>query len=146
MKFKNSNKNFLSNYYNSKFTDSFYSNLKYDTMEHYFSSMKYFIPKTSNYYTHVNNILNIKDPSEIEIYTKAYPYLCSNFCNIKDIVMKNGLLLKFNQNSNLKQKLLNINGKIEADIDDEYWGLGKTGKGKNKLGLLLEEVRDELKF
>lgn len=146
MKFKNNKKNFLSNLYQSKFKDTIYSNFEFNSVEHYFNSMKYFIPKSNNYYTHVSNIMKIKNTEDIETYTKAYPYMCSNFCNIKDKVMKNGILLKFYQNPILKNKLINIKGNIEADIDDPYWGIGKDKKGKNKLGLILQEVRDELKF
>ena len=146
MKFKNNNKNFLSNLYHVKFKDNIYSNLEFNSIEHYFNSMKYFIPKSNNYYTHVENIRKIKKSIDIETYTKAYPYMCSNFCNLKDKVMKNGLTLKFYQNPELRKKLINTKGKIEAEIDDPYWGIGKNKLGKNKLGLLLEQVREELKF
>lgn len=146
MKFKNSNKHFLSNLYESKFKDTIYSNLEFNSMEHYYNSMKYFIPKSNNYHTHVENIRNIKKSDDVETYTKAYPYMCSNFCSLKDKVMKNGLTLKFYQNIDLRKKLLNTKGKIEVDMNDSYWGIGKDKKGENKLGRLLEEVREELKF
>ena len=146
MKFENKKKIFLSNYYQSKFKDTVYSNLEYNSVEHFFNSMKYFIPKSNNYDTHVNNIIKIKEPKDVGVYTKAYPYMCSNFCNLKDQVMKNGLIFKFEQNNLLKKKLINTKGNIIADIDDQYWGIGKNKNGRNKLGLLLEEVREELKF
>ena len=146
MKFKDSNKNFLSNLYHVTFKDTIYSNLEFPSMEHYFHSMKYFIPKSNNYHTHVSNILKIKKSTDVITYTKAYPYMCSNFCNLKDKVMKNGLTLKFYQNPHLRKKLINTSGPIIVDIDDSYWGIGKNKKGENKLGLLLQEVREELKF
>jgi len=146
MRFKNSNKNYLSNLYHVKFKDTIYSNLEFNSMEHYFNSMKYFIPKSNNYYTHVKNIREIKKSSDIDTYSKAYPYMCSNFCSIKDTVMKNGLILKFNQNPKLRNKLINTKGKIEVEMNNPYWGIGKNKNGKNKLGLLLEQVREELKF
>lgn len=144
MKFKNDKNNFLSNLYHSKFKDTIYSNLEFKSMEHYFNSMKYFIPKSNNYYTHVENIRKIKSSEDIQTYSKAYPYMCSNFCSLKDQVMKNGLILKFYQNPKLKKKLLNIKGEIVADLDDPYWGIGKDKKGNNKLGKILQEVRGEL--
>jgi ribA/ribD-fused uncharacterized protein len=146
MKFKKNKKNYLSNLYHSKFKDTIYSNLEFKSIEHYFNSMKYFIPKSNNYHTHVENIRNIKNSEDIETYSKAYPYMCSNFCNLKDEVMKNGLKQKFNQNQKLKDKLINLKGNIEFDSEDSYWGIGKDKKGNNKLGLILEEVREELKF
>ncbi len=146
MKFKNDKNIFLSNLYHSKFKDTIYSNLEFKSMEHYFNSMKYFIPKSNNYYTHVENIRKIKSSEDIQTYSKAYPYMCSIFCSLKDQVMKNGLILKFYQNPKLKKKLLNTKGEIVADLDDNYWGIGKDKKGKNKLGKILQEVRNELDF
>ena len=146
MKFTDNKRNFLSNMFNSKFKDSIYTNLEFSSMEHFYQSMKYFIPKTTNYLQHIENIRKIKNADAVKLYTKAYPHLCSNFCNIKDVVMKNGLILKFHQNNNIKQKLLKTKGKITAEIKDSYWGIGKDRKGRNRLGEILEDVRNELKI
>ena len=62
----------------------------------------------------------------------------------RDRVMKQGLLYKFAQNAELKQSLLSTkDAKLEeiGRFDGEYW----TSKGRNRLGELLMEVRDELK-
>jgi N-glycosidase YbiA len=146
MKFKNNSKNYLSNLYQISFKDTIYSNLEFKSMEHYFYSMKYFIPKSNNFHMHVKNIRKIKDSNDVTTYSKAYPYMCSNFCNIKDKVMKDGLILKFYQNPELRKKLVNTKGSILVEMEDSYWGIGKDKNGQNKLGLLLEQVRDELKF
>jgi predicted NAD-dependent protein-ADP-ribosyltransferase YbiA (DUF1768 family) len=34
---------------------------------------------------------------------------------------------------------------VEASKTDAFWGLGKKGNGKNMLGVLLMELRDELR-
>ena len=60
--------------------------------------------------------------------------------------MKNVLIEKFTQHSDLKEKLLSTKDSIlieESNIDP-YWGCGKNGKRKNMLGILLMEVREEL--
>jgi len=73
-------------------------------------------------------------------------------------VMKEGLLLKFQQNEVLKEKLLATKNMplVEASPKDTFWGAGisihdgkklalPTFPGKNILGRLLMEVRDELR-
>ena len=70
----------------------------------------------------------------------------------KEIVMM-GNILKFSQNEELKQMLLNTNNMelIEASPRDNIWGIGiskekalngEKWKGKNLLGKILMEVRD----
>ena len=69
-----------------------------------------------------------------------------NWSKIKVERMKNVLIEKFTQHSDLKEKLLSTKDSIlieESNIDP-YWGCGKNGKGKNMLGILLMEVREEL--
>ena len=57
------------------------------------------------------------------------------------------LLLKFKQHEDLAKKLLDTGEAIliEDSKSDGFWGVGKNGKGKNMLGKLLMEVRDELR-
>ena len=47
----------------------------------------------------------------------------------------------------LKELLINTGDAflIEASPVDSYWGEGKYGTGKNRLGILLMKLRDELK-
>jgi predicted NAD-dependent protein-ADP-ribosyltransferase YbiA (DUF1768 family) len=62
----------------------------------------------------------------------------------RDEVMRKGLRLKFTQNAALKEALLATkDAPLEETgrFDGEYW----TNKGKNRLGQLLMEVRDELR-
>ena len=142
--FTNSKNNYLSNYYKVKFKDYFFSNLIFPSVEHYYESMKYFITKSNNWINHINNIIKIKNPKDVKLYTKAYPYNCHTFCENKNSIMKKGLYLKFSQNENLKKKLKKNNNKLIAKINDNYWGIETDRKGKNILGILLEELRNEL--
>ena len=65
---------------------------------------------------------------------------------VKEDVMKRALRVKF-QDKELGIKLMNSGQRplVYDDCYDPYWGSGRGGKGKNRLGKLLEEVREELK-
>jgi len=66
---------------------------------------------------------------------------------VKDLLMYRIVLAKFTQNPDLKTKLLNTGTcqLIEGNTwNDRYWGKCK-GTGLNKLGLILESIRQQLK-
>lgn len=67
--------------------------------------------------------------------------------DIKDDVMRCALMFKFMQNPEIRKKLLATGDSllIEDSSTDYYWGSGEEGTGKNKLGLLLMEVRTVLR-
>jgi ribA/ribD-fused uncharacterized protein len=66
---------------------------------------------------------------------------------IKEQVMKTALLAKFRQNPALLELLKGTGERrlVEASTADNFWGAGPKGKGLNRLGALLTEVRAELK-
>ena len=66
---------------------------------------------------------------------------------VKDELMKAALLAKFRQNKDIREILLSTGDAqlVEHTKNDRYWGDGGDGSGKNKLGLLLMEVRAELR-
>jgi hypothetical protein len=71
--------------------------------------------------------------------------------------MKSALSMKFSQNNHLKEQLIKTGSKClaEASPFDTFWGTGISLRehhcfdrdrwGKNLLGLLLMEIRDQLK-
>lgn len=65
---------------------------------------------------------------------------------IKDDVMLVCLTLKFTQNPQLGEYLKSTRNYnlYEDSPTDYYWGIGKERNGKNKLGLLLMKLRDNL--
>jgi ribA/ribD-fused uncharacterized protein len=66
---------------------------------------------------------------------------------VKEEVMYKGLKAKFTQHEDLKKILLSTGDAIlvyDSPIDWD-WGIGKDGTGKNKLGLGLMKLREELK-
>ena len=72
-----------------------------------------------------------------------------NWDDIKEDVMRKALRLKFTQHEDLKQRLLDTGDAILTEGNywhDTYWGVEfDTGKGKNRLGILLMELREEIK-
>ena len=66
---------------------------------------------------------------------------------VKDEVMLQALQMKFRQNPEIARELLATGDAIiiEHTRNDAYWADGGDGSGKNKLGLLLMQVREELK-
>lgn len=67
--------------------------------------------------------------------TRDHP-LRSDWADVKEKVMYEGLKHKISQNLNLKQELLKTGTKqiIEHTAEDSYWGDGGDGSGKNRLG------------
>jgi ribA/ribD-fused uncharacterized protein len=66
--------------------------------------------------------------------------------NIKDDTMRTAVRAKFAQHESLKKLLIDTADAIivEHTERDSYWGDGGDGSGKNMLGLILMEIRDEL--
>lgn len=67
---------------------------------------------------------------------------------VKDDVMREALYAKFTQHPDLKEKLLATGevNLIEHTKNDRYWGDGGDGKGINRLGQLLIEVREKIRY
>ena len=66
--------------------------------------------------------------------------------DMKEVVMKEALREKFSDSA-LREKLLDTGDAIliESSPSDYYWGEGATHTGKNRLGVLLMEVRQEIR-
>ncbi|MBM7783738.1 NADAR family protein [Tenggerimyces flavus] len=66
---------------------------------------------------------------------------------VRDAVMKKALLAKFTQHGDLRALLLSTGDAllVEHTKNDRYWGDGGDGSGRNRLGLLLMEVREQLR-
>ena len=62
-------------------------------------------------------------------------------------VMHEAVLAKFTQHEKLRELLLATGGAkiIEHTSNDDYWGDGGDGSGKNMLGQVLMRVRDALR-
>jgi ribA/ribD-fused uncharacterized protein len=67
----------------------------------------------------------------------------SDWDEIKENVMRKALMTKFTSDPTLNKVLKNTGTAqiVEDSPRDSYWGVGKDGKGLNRLGVLLMEVR-----
>jgi N-glycosidase YbiA len=66
---------------------------------------------------------------------------------VKDDIMREALRAKFTQHDELKKILLETGDArlVEHTANDNYWGDGGDGRGRNMLGQLLMELREQLK-
>lgn len=66
---------------------------------------------------------------------------------VKLAVMERALAAKFDQNADLREKLLATGDAeiVEDSTHDPFWGLGRDGKGENWMGRLLMKIREGLR-
>jgi ribA/ribD-fused uncharacterized protein len=67
--------------------------------------------------------------------------------SVKVDIMRRAVLAKFTQHDELTKLLLSTGDAklVEHTTNDSYWGDGGDGSGKNMLGQILMEVREQLK-
>ena len=66
---------------------------------------------------------------------------------VKDDIMREAVLAKFQQHDDLREMLLSTGDAdiVEKTTRDYYWGCGNKGTGKNMLGRILMETRNALR-
>jgi hypothetical protein len=111
------------------------------TSEHYFQAQKFAGTE------HEEAVRNAKTPSMAAKLgrSRSLP-LRTDWETVKDDVMRTALRAKFEQHPKLKSLLLSTGDAelIEHTRNDSYWADGGDGTGKNRLGILLMELRAEL--
>lgn len=67
--------------------------------------------------------------------------------HVRDDVMRRAVRAKFTQHPSLRALLLSTGSAqlIEHTRNDDYWADGGDGSGKNMLGVILMEIREELR-
>ena len=129
---------FLSNYSPSLFKDD--DGLEYPTVEHYFQSKK-----TKDLFEQTQ-IRLAPSPGEAKRLGRRC-HLRTDWNDIKEDIMRQGVHYKFTQNPNLAKRLLATGDAelIEGNTwNDREWGVC-DGIGANKLGKILMEEREKLK-
>ena len=127
---------FLSNFYPCRF---YLDGFLYLSAEHAYQAMK----ATNS--LDMKKIRDAKSPAEAKKLGKI-TQIRNDWKSIKNSEMKRVLLAKFSQNPLLKVKLLRTEQEFIQEGNtwgDTYWGVCRN-KGKNMLGRLLMEVREEL--
>lgn len=141
---------YLSNWYPSAFT---VDHTKFSSMEQYMMYQKavYFNDKDI-----AVKILAEDDVAKIKALGRLVKgYDDTDWNGIRQIVVYKGLLAKFSQNAQLKEKLIRTGNAVLAEcaVRDRIWGIGlsmrdhdrldkKRWRGQNLLGYTLMMVRD----
>ena len=111
------------------------------TSEHYFQAQKFKgTPRESR-------IRKVPSPMKAAQLGRSRKYkLRPDWEKVKDSVMYEAVRSKFTQYKELQELLLSTGEAkiIEHTENDNYWGDGGDGKGKNKLGKILMKIREEL--
>jgi hypothetical protein len=114
------------------------------TVEHYFQAMKF--PANPEYQESIRIATTAAVAKRLG-KTREFP-LRSDWNTYRDTVMYAALKEKFSErHPELRDKLLATGDAIlkEASPMDNYWGIGRSKKGQNKLGQLLMKIRSELR-
>ena len=115
----------------------------WQSVEHYFQAMKF----ASNP-EYQEQIRLAKTPTTAKQLgsTKEKP-IRADWDSYREEVMKKAVRAKFTQNEALKKLLLETGDRplVEANPTDSYWGYGRTKQGKNRMGILLMELRSVLR-
>lgn len=112
------------------------------TTEHYFQAQKFAGTELEH------KIQKQKTPSNAAKMGRSRKFpLRKDWGKVKDSIMYEAVLKKFQQHEDIRKILLNTEDKkiIEHTTNDSYWGDGGDGSGKNKLGIILMQVRKHLK-
>ena len=111
------------------------------TSEHYFQAQKFAGTR------HEEEIRMAKTPMMAAQYGREkHRPLRRDWEDVKVQVMREALLAKFTQHEVLRLQLLATGNArlVEHTQNDRFWGDGGDGSGRNLLGLLLMEVREQL--
>ena len=109
--------------------------------EHYFQAMKFGSAKDQK------DIRAAKTPMEAARKGRDRKRkLRRDWESRKDNVMRVAVMQKFLQHPELKDILISTGtaNLVEHTDNDAYWGDGGDGSGKNRLGMILMEVRSQL--
>jgi len=113
------------------------------TVEHFFQAAKFLGDEALE---HRNRIRLSGSPKQAKALGQSRKHkLRPDWEDAKEQVMLVALRAKFSM-PDLREKLLATGDRplIEASRFDRYWGAGRDGRGKNRLGVLIMEVRAEL--
>lgn len=130
----------FSNFYPAPFTDI--SGKLWSTSEHYYQAKKFHEIELRE------KVRNCDGPMAAARFARneSLP-LRDDWEEIKEMVMYNALIYKFDQHEDLKNILLKTNNVdiVEDSPIDYYWGCGKDRTGRNRLGVLLMRLRHEIR-
>lgn len=112
------------------------------TVEHHFQAQKF--AGTD----HEQAIRKAKTPAvAVRLGRDRSKRLRRDWESVKDSIMRSAVMAKFEQHEDLREALLATGDAklIEHTERDDHWGDGGDGSGRNMLGQILMQVRDELR-
>jgi ribA/ribD-fused uncharacterized protein len=118
-------------------------NLYWYTSEHYFQAQKFVGT------VHLEQIRLVKKPKDAaRMGRERTRPLRQDWEQVKDDIMRQAVLQKFTTHAEIREILLSTGNEeiVENAPGDFYWGCGSDGSGKNMLGIILMEVREQLRL
>lgn len=115
---------------------------RWPTSEHYFQAQKF----TDR--SHAEEIRKAKSPmAAARLGRDRKQPIRKDWEKVKNGVMRQAVEAKFSQHAELRALLLSTGDRklVEHTTNDSYWGDGGDGSGKNMLGRILMEVREQLR-
>jgi ribA/ribD-fused uncharacterized protein len=115
---------------------------RWPTSEHYFQGQKFAGTE------HEEEIWLAKSPMiAARMGRSRQRPLRADWEAVKDEIMREALRAKFTQNPQLRSLLFGTESAVlvEHTTSDSYWGDNGDGSGKNRLGELLMELREDLR-
>ncbi|MFO5526761.1 MAG: NADAR family protein [Cuspidothrix sp.] len=117
--------------------------LYWSTSEHYFQAQKFIGTP------YLAKLRLVKTPKEAANMGRERTLpLRPDWEEVKDNIMRKAVFSKFSTNKDIQEILLSTGNEelVENSPIDYYWGCGADGSGKNMLGIVLMEVRQQLKY
>lgn len=112
------------------------------TSEHYFQAQKFAGTP------HCEQIRLVKNPKEAaKMGRDRKRPLRSDWEQVKEEIMGKAVLKKFQTHADIREILLGTGEEeiVENSPIDYYWGCGADGSGKNRLGMILMEIRQTIR-
>ena len=119
--------------------------LYWQTVEHYYQAQKFVGTENERL---IQVIRDAQTPmAAAQIGRDRTLKLRSDWEQVKQQVMRQGVLTKFLTHSDIQEILLNTDEEliVEDSPTDYYWGCGQDKTGQNQLGKILMSVRQELR-
>lgn len=120
--------------------------LVWPTAEHYYQAQKFW-ETDKEWAMQIHQAKTAKEAATKGRLEEKQHLVRPDWAQVKESIMKRALISKFTVNPEIKYKLLSTGTRPieETSPRDYYWGTGIDHSGLNRLGLLLMEVRDELR-